>query len=331
MSEQVASSVILIRPTGFGFDPETAASNTFQQRITEPDVKRRAAEEFDALLEALRIWGVHFTVLDPQDRNAPNGVFPNNWFSTHADGTVVLYPMLTPSRRAERDPEMEKVLQREGFKPRRTLDFSGWEHRGLILEGTGSLVLDRVHKKAFACLSERTTERAVNAWCEQMGYTPITFVATEDGRIPDGGGVRGIPVYHTNVVMSIGERFAVVCLDAMPYPAERQEVAEELQKSGKEVIAIGIEQMQHFLGNMLQLTSADLVSSRAIPSTPLGEGSGVRSHVIFLSETAFNQLKPVQRIALQQHGQLVPVSIPTIETVGGGSVRCMLAENFLPR
>ena len=331
MSEQVASSVILIRPTGFGFDPETAASNTFQQRITEPDVKRRAAEEFDALLEALRIWGVHFTVLDPLDRNAPNGVFPNNWFSTHADGTVVLYPMLTPSRRAERDPDMEKVLQREGFKPRRTLDFSGWEHRSLILEGTGSLVLDRVHKKAFACLSERTTERAVNAWCEQMGYTPITFVATEDGRIPDGGGVRGIPVYHTNVVMSIGEGFAVVCLDAMPYPAERQEVSEELQKSGKEVIAIGIEQMQHFLGNMLQFTSADLVSSRAFPPTSLGEGSGVRSHVIFLSETAFNQLKPEQRIALQQHGQLVPVSIPTIETVGGGSVRCMLAENFLPR
>ena len=329
--QQSASSVILIRPTGFGFDPETAASNTFQQRITEPDVKRRAAEEFDALLEALRIWGVHFTVLDPLDRNAPNGVFPNNWFSTHADGTVVLYPMLTPSRRAERDPDMEKVLQREGFKPRRTLDFSGWEHRSLILEGTGSLVLDRVHKKAFACLSERTTERAVNAWCEQMGYTPITFVATEDGRIPDGGGVRGIPVYHTNVVMSIGEGFAVVCLDAMPYPAERQEVSEELQKSGKEVIAIGIEQMQHFLGNMLQFTSADLVSSRAFPPTSLGEGSGVRSHVIFLSETAFNQLKPEQRIALQQHGQLVPVSIPTIETVGGGSVRCMLAENFLPR
>lgn len=332
MSEQVASSVILIRPTGFGFDPETAASNTFQQRITEPDVKRRAAEEFDALLEALRIWGVHFTVLDPQDRNAPNGVFPNNWFSTHADGTVVLYPMLTPSRRAERDPEMEKVLQREGFKPRRTLDFSGWEHRGLILEGTGSLVLDRVHKKAYACLSERTTERAVNAWCEQMGYTPITFVATEDGRIPDGGGVRGIPVYHTNVVMSIGERFAVVCLDAMPYPAERQEVAEELQKSGKEVVAIGIEQMQHFLGNMLQLTRSVRAPQHSSLSLEEGRGeAGVRSHAIFLSETAFNQLKPVQRIALQQHGQLVPVSIPTIETVGGGSVRCMLAENFLPR
>lgn len=320
MSVQVADSVILIRPTGFGYDPQTAASNTFQQRITDPEVKRKAAEEFDGLLEALRICGIGFTVLDPFDRTAPNGVFPNNWFSTHADGTVVLYPMLTPSRRAERDPDMQHVLQQEGFKTRQTIDLSGWEHKGLILEGTGSLVLDRLHKKAFACLSERTTERAVNAWCEKMGYTPITFVATEDGRIPDGGGVRGIPVYHTNVVMSIGEGFAVVCLDAMPFPAERQEVQEELIKAGKEVIPIGIEQMQHFLGNMLQLRPAN---------GPVVHGTIGAPSYILLSETAFNQLRPDQRIALQRHGQLVPVAIPTIEAVGGGSVRCMLAENFL--
>ncbi|HNR56276.1 MAG TPA: arginine deiminase-related protein, partial [Flavobacteriales bacterium] len=151
-----------------------------------------------------------------------------------------------------------------------------------------------------------------NAWCESMGYSPVTFVATEDGRIPDGGGVRGIPVYHTNVVMSIGERFAVVCLDAMPFPAERQEVREEMERSGKEVIAIGIEQMQHFLGNMLQLRSST-------------------SAFILLSETAFAQLRPDQRMSLQAHGQLVPIAIPAIEAVGGGSVRCMLAENFLPR
>lgn len=320
--QQCASSVLLVRPTGFGFDPETAASNTFQQRITDPEVKRKAAEEFDGLLEALRTCGIGFTVLDPFDRSAPNGVFPNNWFSTHADGTVVLYPMLTPSRRAERDPDLEMVLRAEGFKATGTIDISGWEHQGLILEGTGSLVLDRVNKKAFACLSERTTERAVTAWCENMGYTSITFVATEDGRIPDGGGIRGIPVYHTNVVMSIGEHFAVVCLDAMPYPAERQEVEEELKKSGKEVIAIGIEQMQHFLGNMLQLKPAK--------NLPLANSPLAASYIL-LSETAFHQLKPEQRIALQKHGQLVPVAIPTIEAVGGGSVRCMLAENFLPR
>lgn len=322
MVQQSASSVILIRPTGFGFDPETAASNTFQQRITDPDVRRKAAEEFDSLLEALRTCGIGFTVLDPFDRTAPNGVFPNNWFSTHADGMILLYPMLTQSRRAERDPNLEDVLRKEAFTVAGTMDMSGWEHQGLILEGTGSLVLDRVNKKAFACLSERTSEPAVHDWCSWAGYTPITFVATEDGRIPDGSGIRGIPVYHTNVVMSIGEHFAVVCLDAMPYPAERQEVEEELKKSGKEVITIGIEQMQHYLGNMLQLKG----TSR-FPAKP---GEEIGSY-LFLSETAFHQLKPEQRIALQKHGQFVPVAIPTIEAVGGGSVRCMLAENFLPR
>lgn len=317
MSSQVAHSVILVRPTGFGYDPETAVSNSFQREIRDPDIRRRAAEEFDGLLQALRSFGVGVTVLDPMDPIAPNGVFPNNWFSTHADGTVVLYPMLTLSRRAERDPDMARTLSREGFNTRQTLDFSGWEHKGLILEGTGSLVIDRLGRKAYACISDRTSLAAVNAWCENLGYTPITFVATEDGRIPDGGGKRGVPVYHTNVVMSIGESFAVVCLDAMPYPAERQEVEEELKKSGKEVIAIGIEQMQHFVGNMLPLRGADALS-RPMPC-------------IFLSETAFNQLHPEQRLKLQAYGQLVPVPVATIETIGGGSVRCMLAENFLPR
>ncbi len=318
MSQQVASSVILIRPTGFGYDPETAESNNFQHPSKDPGLRLQVAEEFDGLLEALRSAGVGITVLDPKDPKAPNGVFPNNWFSTHDDGAVVLYPMRTNSRRSERDPDMAKVLVREGFNARDTVDISGWEHKGLILEGTGSLVLDRINHKAFACISERTTEAAVSAWCERFNYTPITFTATEDGRIPDGSGVRGVPVYHTNVVMSIGEKFAVVCLDAMPYPAERQEVVEELKKSGKEVIPIGIEQMQHFLGNMLQ------VIGRPHADAPF-------SPYIFLSETAFVQLHPEQRIALQQHGQLVPVPIPTIESVGGGSVRCMLAENFLSR
>lgn len=321
MSQQVASSVILIRPTGFGFDPQTAPSNPFQQHLADPEVERRAGDEFDGLLEALRTHGIDFVVLDPFDPEAPNGVFPNNWFSTHADGTVVLYPMLTASRRAERDPDLANRLQQEGFRTSGTVDLSGWEHRGRILEGTGSLVLDRISRKAYACISERTTETAVTDWCQRFGYTPITFVATEDGRIPDGGGVRGLPVYHTNVVMSIGARFAVVCLDAMPFPAERQEVQEELERSGKEVIPIAIEQMQHFLGNVLQLMPT-------APTARTGVGPGPR---IFLSERAFEHLRPAQRLALQAHGQLVPVGIPTIETVGGGSVRCMLAENFLPR
>lgn len=303
---QSAASVILIRPTGFGYDPETAASNEFQQRVPVDDVRRSAAEEFDALIEALRQCGVGFTVLDPIDPKAPNSVFPNNWFSTHADGTLVLYPMLTPSRRAERDPDLARVLEVEGFTVRQTLDFSGWEHHGLILEGTGSLVLDRLKRRAFACLSPRTTERALDAWCEQLGYTPIGFTATMDGRL------NGAPVYHTNVVMSIGAKWALVCFDALPYPAERQEVEEELARSGREVIAFDLPQLYKFVGNALEL-------------------HGQSGDLILLSETAFHALKPFQRIAMERHARIIPVAIPTIEAIGGGSVRCMMAENFLSK
>ncbi|MBK8498724.1 MAG: amidinotransferase [Flavobacteriales bacterium] len=312
---QSASCVILVRPTGFRYDPETAVSNDFQQELASIEVREHAAEEFDGLLEALRQCGIGITVLDPIDLNAPNAVFPNNWFSTHADGRIALYPMFTQSRRAERDPDMAATLRREGFTTEEVLDISGWEHSGRILEGTGSLVLDRVHKRAFACLSPRTTESALIDWCDQFRYTPIAFTATMDGRI------NGAPVYHTNVMMSIGGSFAVVCFDAMPYPAERQEVEEELAKSGKEIIAISIVQMYKYVGNMIELKGK-----------PAGQLStdGLRSFT-FLSETAFRALRPHQRVALERHTQLIPVAIPTIEAVGGGSVRCMLAENFLPK
>lgn len=308
---QCASSVILVRPTGFGHDPETAASNAFQRGRHDPDVIREATAEFDGLIDALRHAGIGITVLDPFSADAPNAVFPNNWFSTDVHGNVVLYPMTTPSRRAERDPDLALTLAREGFVAHQTLDFSGWEHKDLFLEGTGSLVLDRVQRKAFACLSPRTTETALNAWCEQLGYTPIAFTATMDGSI------NGQPVYHTNVVMSIGEHFAVVCFEAMPYPADRQELNEELEKSGKHVIPITLDQMHRYVGNLLQLRGA------AQNKPP--------ADFIFLSETAFLALMPEQRLALQRHGQLVPVPVPTIEAVGGGSIRCMLAENFLER
>ena len=299
-----ASSVILIRPTSFGYDAETAASNEFQQRVPVDDARRSAAEEFDGLLEALRQCGIGITVLDPMDARAPNAVFPNNWFSTHADGTIVLYPMLTPSRRAERDPDLSRALEAEGFKVRQTLDFSGWEHHGLILEGTGSLVLDRIKRRAFACLSPRTTERALDAWCEQLGYTPIAFTATMDGRL------NGAPIYHTNVVLSIGEQWALACFEAMPYPAERQELEEELARSGREIIAFDLPQLYKFVGNALELR-------------------GTGGTFILLSETAFHALKPFQRIALERHARLIPVAVPVIEAIGGGSVRCMMAENFL--
>jgi hypothetical protein len=311
---QSASSVILIRPTGFGYDPETADSNAFQQRSSGPEVQRQAAVEFDALLEALRQSGVGTTVLEPVAPAAPNAVFPNNWFSTHEDGTVVLYPMLTPSRRVERDPDIVGTLSREGFRVRQVIDHTAWEQQGRMLEGTGSLVLDRVHNMAFACTSPRTHEQALRDWCEEHGYMAVPFTATMDGSL------AGQPVYHTNVVMSIGSRFAVVCFEAMPYPGERAEVARDLERSGRLVVPITLEQMHRYVGNMLELRS------QPASSTAFEERA-----VIFLSRTAFEALLPDQRQALQRHAQLVPVPIPTIEAVGGGSIRCMLAENFLGR
>lgn len=312
---QSASAVILVRPTGFGYDPETAASNEFQQRVPVDDARRSAAEEFDALLEALRQSGVGITVLDPLDPSAPNAVFPNNWFSTHADGTLVLYPMLTPSRRAERDPDISRVLQAEGFAVRQTLDLSAWEHDGRCLEGTGSLVLDRVHRRAFACLSPRTAGEALDEWCRLMRYSPVPFTATMDGRL------NGAPIYHTNVVMSLGTHWALVCFDALPYPGERQEVEEELARSGREVIPFDLPQLYQFVGNALELS----------PGAAPGSSFAQKQEVILLSETAFHALKPFQRIALERHARLIPVAVPTIEAIGGGSVRCMMAENFLSR
>nr|HRP00583.1 arginine deiminase-related protein [Flavobacteriales bacterium] len=164
MIHQSASAVILVRPSGFGYDPVTAESNGFQHQVTDADLRQRAGAEFDALLDALRHCGIRTTVLDPADPAAPNGVFPNNWFSTHPHGTIVLYPMCAATRRSERDPALRSALEREGFHVQQVLDLSSWEQRGLFLEGTGSVVIDRLHQRAYACISPRTSEPALNAW-----------------------------------------------------------------------------------------------------------------------------------------------------------------------
>lgn len=304
--QQTAAGVILIRPTGFGYDPQTALSNPFQQRIDDPELRAKAEEEFDGLIAALDRSGIGTTVLDPVDPRAPNAVFPNNWFSTHADGTLVIYPMATASRRNERDREFDMVLEQRGFKVRRMIDLTTLERDERYLEGTGSLVLDRERQVAFAAMGPRTTERAINYWCGGLGYGPAPFLATMDGTL------TGSPVYHTNVMMSIGTGFAVVCEEAIPYPVEREDVVNELLRSGRELITISLAQMHGYVGNLLELRNAK--------GDPF----------VFLSENAFGLLTVRQRTALEGHASLVPVPVPTIETVGGGSVRCMMAENFLP-
>lgn len=302
---QLTGKVLLVPPVGFGYDPQTALSNSFQHQQHGPGVRREATLEFEGLVRALTDRGITVTLLEPNDPQAPNAVFPNNWFSTGAQGQLVLYPMATPSRRSERDPQLAEKLRRLGFAVDPVLDLGHWEEAGRFLEGTGSLVLDRQARKAFAACSERTDRSAVEEWCRHTGYTPIVFHATVDGR------ADGQAVYHTNVLMAIGERFAAIALAALPDAAERALVAAALRNDGKEVLELDLAQMHAFAGNMLQL-------------------QGAHGPCIFLSATAHAALRPPQRQALAAHGELVPVRVPVIEAVGGGSVRCMIAENFLP-
>ncbi len=302
---QCADAVLMIRPARFGANPETAASNRFQQAGADAGAAASARVEFDGLAAALRAAGVTVHVADDTPVPAkPDACFPNNWVSFHADGSVVLYPMMAPSRRAERREEPIAQLRAAGYRIARTVDLSAWEARGEFLEGTGSLVLDRCHRIAYACRSPRTTPAALADFAARLGYRIVAF---------DAVGPDGLPAYHTNVLMAIGVGFAVVCADAIPDPAERASVLAGLTDAGHEPIAIGIAAMHDFAGNLLALRSA---------------GGG---QVIALSEAAWASLEPVAQAALEGHGRIARAAIPVIERHGGGSVRCMIAEVFLPR
>jgi hypothetical protein len=302
---QCADAVLMVRPACFGANPETADSNRFQRAERIADDAILAVREFDGLVRRLTEAGVEVVVAeDPPEPAKPDACFPNNWVSFHADGTVVLYPMLAPSRRAERRPEHLAAVARAGFGIARTIDLSPLEARGEFLEGTGSLVLDRPSRVAYACLSPRTTAGALAEFCEALGYRAVAF---------DALGPDGRPIYHTNVLMAIGAGFAVLGAGAIPDPAQRSAVLAELTDSGHEVIEIDDEEMNHFAGNLLALRARD---------------GGAR---IAMSETAWRSMAPAKRARLERHGAIVAAPIPTIEWEGGGSVRCMIAEIFLPR
>jgi hypothetical protein len=302
---QCADAVLMVRPARFGSNPETAESNRFQHAASIADDAVLAVREFDGLVRRLSDAGVEVIVADdPPEPAKPDACFPNNWVSFHADGTVVLYPMLAPSRRAERRPEHLAAVERAGFRIARTIDLSPLEGRGEFLEGTGSLVLDRHARLAYACLSPRTTPAALAEFCAALGYRAVEFNAL---------GPDGRAIYHTNVLMAVGEGFAVICAAAIPDAQRRATVMDELTRSGHEVIEIDVEEMNHFAGNMLALRARD---------------GGAR---IAMSETAWQSLAPAKRRRLERHGGIVAAPIPTIEWEGGGSVRCMIAEVFLPR
>lgn len=302
---QCAGAVLMIRPVHFGANSETAASNRFQQGGAPQYAPISAQREFDGLVLQLSDAGVAVHVAgDSPEPAKPDACFPNNWVSFHDDGSLVLYPLMAASRRAERREEPIALLQLAGHRIARRIDLTHWEARGEYLEGTGSLVLDRCHRIAYACWSPRTTAGALADFAAHCSYRVVSF----DARGPDGQ-----PIYHTNVMMAIGQRFVLLCPEAIPDASERALVLQSLEQSGHELIAISIAQMNGFAGNLLALESGD--------GQPL----------VAMSVAAWDCLAAPQRRALERFGTIVTAPIPTIERYGGGSVRCMIAEVFLPR
>ena len=311
---QCASAILMVRPKHFGFNAQTAGTNRFQQpgspdRRVPSEVSQRALREFDAFAAALDAEGVGVCVVPDSDAPPkPDAVFPNNWVSFHADGTVVLYPMYAENRRAERRTEVVDAVVREtGFTVRRVLDLTSHEKAGRFLEGTGSLVLDHQARVAYACRSPRTDEGVAREWAREMGYELELFVATDE---------TGTPIYHTNVLMHVGTRVAVVALDAIA-AADRGRVDERLTASAREVVAIDHTEMRAFAGNMLEVGSWDEY---------LGD-----FNILVMSETARHALAtPKYKRLYASVDAVLAVPLDIIERHGGGSVRCMLAEIFLP-
>lgn len=300
--QQTASAVLMARPNGFAFNAETAETNSFAAGAPSPDLTRLALDEFDGLARRLSDAGVEVLVLD--EPSGPDAVFPNNWISFHADGTAVLYPMATASRREERNlPAVQRLLAASGRSIERLVDLTPHETRGAYLEGTGSLVLDRPGRRGFASLGPRTHPTVVADFDRQLGYDTLTFRAN---------GPDGRPIYHTNVLMSLGTRFAVVCLDPVE-PEDRNRLMGALEAAGRTTVLVEWSQLCHFACNILELRSRR------------GE------RLIALSTQALSSLRPDQRSQMERlGGELVHAEIPTVERVGGGGVRCMLAEVHLP-
>lgn len=306
--QQSVADVLMIRPVKFAGNLQTASSNRFQRLLgeSEPSHQVRALSEFESLVRALR--GARVNVHDVDDTlepHTPDSLFPNNWVSFHSDGTVVLYPMLALNRRDERREDiLENLSVSRGFRIERVIDLTHHERDGKFLEGTGSLVLDRVNRIAFACISPRTDLDVLGDFAQRLDYDVVTFEATD---------AAGVAIYHTNVLMCIGTRFAAVCSPAIREDA-RASVLGALRHSGHAVLELSFEQMNAFAGNMLELKNTD--------GEPL----------VAMSTSAFQSLTNEQRNFIEQHaGPIVHAAIPTIETLGGGSVRCMLAEVALPR
>ncbi len=307
---QITDTILMVRPAQFRMNEQTVVNNFFQEdlEMTQDAVTKKAQEEFDNFVQTLRGVGIHVIVFqDDLVPDTPDAVFPNNWISTHGDGTVAVYPMFAENRRLERREEVLELLDSEGFEIDEVVDFTSFEEDQQYLEGTGSVILDRTNEKAYCALSDRADEDLFIYFCEEMEYTPVWFTAYQS---VDG---KRKPIYHTNVMMCIGTDFAVICLDSIDDKKERKNVVKHLRADGKEIIEISEDQLYQFAGNMLQVKNKKGAT------------------YLVMSTTAHKSLTAEQQSKLARYTTLLSSDLNTIETCGGGSARCMMAEVFLPK
>lgn len=308
---QTTSHILMIRPAAFFFNEETAENNYYQdptKAVPKGTSQEKALAEFNAFVELLRSKGIDvITFDDTVENNTPDSIFPNNWVSFHNNGRVFLYPMNAVSRRRERRPEILDLLRSNGFHIESISDYSTSEAQNTFLEGTGSMIFDREHNIAYAARSQRTDETLFRTWCADAGFTPVVFSSFQS--------VNGerLPIYHTNVMMCVADKYAVICLDTIDNPEERETVVASLQSTGKTIVEISEDQVNQFAGNMLQVQNQN----------------GTR--FLVMSESAYQSLNDDQRRTLESFNELIHADLPTIETCGGGSARCMMAEVFLPK
>ena len=308
--QQTTNTILMIRPINFRKNEQTAVNNYFQEDIDlqNAEINKQAQEEFDGYVFKLRSYGVQVVVIsDTKTSDTPDSNFPNNWISFHSEGIVGLYPMFAENRRLERRDDILNELEKSGFLIENLVDYTSAEDEGLYLEGTGSIILDRVNKKAYCALSARADEDLFIEFCEDFEYTPVVFVANQTVE-----GKREA-IYHTNVMMCVAETFAVICLDSIDDKATRKNVVKHLKEDGKQIIDITEAQMHSFAGNMLQVR---------------GENDAL---FLVMSKTAHDSLTQSQIAKINNHCKIIYSSLETIEACGGGSARCMMAEVFLPK
>ena len=301
----------MIRPASFRMNEQTAVNNYYQKvldNLSPAKVQQKAVEEFNVFVEKLKSIGVQVIVIDDnQETDTPDAIFPNNWISFHQNGDIALYPMFAENRRLERREDIFDILEDKGFIINNVVDYTSAEEEHIFLEGTGSLLLDRQHRKAYCALSPRADEDLLIEFCEDFEYTPVPFMAYQTVN------KERLPIYHTNVMMCLAETFSVICLDSIDDKTERKNVLKHLKEDGKEVIAITEAQVNNFAGNMLQLVGFN------------------NERFLIMSEAAYKSLTSAQIEKLQKHCKIVHSSLDTIEACGGGSARCMMAEVFLPK